>query len=160
MSSSPVDAYASAGEAFAHVNAQTHPSIDDLKLMVYLEASGQSSYEQLAKTAPNDGIRRLLEANGREEMAHAHRVSKVIKILSGEDFPPPEASANPYVSATGRTADRRLLESLVRAEIGGGALYDTWAETIGDTDAAALLRQNAKEERSHGDRATQAIALL
>ena len=42
----------SAGEAFKHINAVTAPTIDDLKLMVYLEASGQVGYGDLADSAP------------------------------------------------------------------------------------------------------------
>ena len=36
----PAGAPATIGEAFAHINAVTAPSIDDLKVMVLLEAAG------------------------------------------------------------------------------------------------------------------------
>ena len=68
----------SAGEAFKHINAVTAPTLDDLKLMVYLEASGQVGYGDLANAAPNESVAKLLNANGREEVAHAHRVAKAI----------------------------------------------------------------------------------
>jgi rubrerythrin len=160
MNQLPASAPEKSGDAFAHINAVVSPTIDDLKLMVYLEASGLAAYYELAQTAPNAGIRDLLEANGREEMAHAHRVSKVIKLLSGEDFAPPAAEANPYVGPTGRAVDRDLLEFLVVAETNGDALYRTWADNIGHAEAAELLRLNAKEEIRHGERARQAAALL
>ena len=41
----------SAGEAFKHINAVTAPTLDDLKLMVYLEASGEIGYGDLARGA-------------------------------------------------------------------------------------------------------------
>lgn len=160
MSPLPAGAPQTAGEAFAHINAVTAPTIDDLKLMVYLEASGLTAYHEIAETATDPEIRQLLEANGREEMAHAHRVAKVIKLLSGEDFEPPAAEDNRYAAPSGRTVDRALLEFLVTAETNGCALYETWADNIGHPEAAALLRQNGKEEIRHGERARQAAALL
>ncbi len=160
MSELPASAPEKAGEAFAHINAVTSPSLDDLKVMVFLEASGLAAYNELAKSAPNDEVRGLLEANGREELAHAHRVAKVIKILSGEDFPPPEPRDNRHVGPIGRPLDRDLLTYLVTAEDNGEALYQTWADNIGNAEAAALLRQNGQEELRHGERARQAAQLL
>ena len=160
MSQLPAGAPTATNAAFAHINAVTKPTIDDLKMMVFLEASGQSGYYGLAQTATHPEIRKLLEANGREELAHAHRVSKVIKILSGEDFPPPADTDNPYAGGAGATADKAMLEILVKAETNGCILYETWADVIGNDEAAALLRQNAKEETLHGNRAAQAITML
>ncbi len=158
MSQLPASAPEGVGEAFARINAVTAPTIDDLKLMVFLEASGLTAYHELAQTTEDPEIRRLLEANGREEMAHAHRVAKVIKLLSGEDFAPPEAKDNRYAAPSGRKVDRDLLEYLVAAETNGCALYETWAGNIGDPEAAALLRQNGREEIRHGERAQEAAA--
>jgi rubrerythrin len=160
MSQLPASAPEKAGEAFAHINGVTSPTIDDLKMMVFLEASGLAAYNELARAAPNDAVRGLLEANGREELAHAHRVAKVIKILSGEDFPPPAPQDNRYVGPIGRPLDRDLLTYLVTAEDNGEALYQTWAQNIGNAEAAALLRQNGQEELRHGERARQAAQLL
>jgi rubrerythrin len=160
MSQLPVGAPEKAADAFAHINAVTAPTLDDLKLMVFLEASGLAAYYDLAKSAPNDEVKNLLEANGREELAHAHRVAKVIKILSGEDFPPPAAEDNRYVAPMGRPLDRDLLNYLVSAEDNGNALYQAWADNIGNAEAADLLRQNGKEELRHGERARQAAALI
>jgi rubrerythrin len=160
MSRLPASAPEKAGEAFAHINAVVSPTIDDLKLMVFLEASGLAAYNELAKSAPNEQVRGLLEANGREELAHAHRVAKVIKILTGEDFPPPAAEDNRYVGPMSRPLDRDLLNYLVTAEDNGNVLYQAWAENIGNAEAAALLRQNGEEELRHGERAKQAAELL
>ncbi len=160
MSRLPASAPDSVGAAFAHINAVVSPTIDDLKLMVFLEASGLTAYEDLARSAPNAAIGDLLRANGREELAHAHRLSKVIRQLTGEDFPPPDAGVNPYATPSGRAVDRQILEYLVAAETGGNDLYEIWASHTADAEAAALLRQNGKEEIRHAERAAQAIALL
>jgi rubrerythrin len=160
MAQLPAIAPANAGEAFALINAVAEPTIDHLKLMVYLEASGQTAYFDLAETAPNAAVADLLKANGREEMAHAHRVSKVIKLLSGEDFPPPAAADNRYATPSGRKVDRAMLQMLVAAENGGNDLYETWASNTAHPEAAALLRQNGKEEVRHADRAAKAAELF
>src|SRR5438067_8051596 len=126
MSRLPASAPESVGAAFAHINAVVSPTIDDLKLMVFLEASGQAGYYEMARSAPNDEVRDLLQANGREEMAHAHRVAKVIKRLTGEDFPPPSDEENPYARPSGMVVSRQLLEVLVTAENNGEDLYEHW----------------------------------
>ena len=150
----------SAGEAFKHINAVTAPTIDDLKLMVYLEASGQVGYGDLANGAPNEAVAKLLNANGREEVAHAHRVAKAIRVIYGEDFPVPEPKDNPYAKSSPRRLDRTILEGLVKAENNGKVLYDTWADNTANSEAAELFRQNGIEEAKHGARAQEAIALL
>ena len=150
----------SAGEAFKHINAVTSPTLDDLKLMVYLEASGQVGYGDLARGAPNEAVAKLLNANGREEVAHAHRVAKAIRAIYGEDFPVPEATDNPYAKSAARKLDRAMLEGLVKAENNGKTLYDTWADNTKNAEAAELFRQNGIEEAKHGARAQEAIGLL
>lgn len=149
-----------AGEAFKHINAVTKPTIDDLKLMVYLEASGQVAYGELAASAPNRAVATLLEANGREEVAHAHRVANAIRVLTGEAFGVPAAAENPYAKPLGRKLDRTILEYLVAAENNGKTLYDTWADNTANQEAAALFRQNGIEEAKHGARAQEAIGLM
>ena len=148
-----------AGEAFKHINAVTAPTIDDLKLMVYLEASGQVGYGDLAASA-NDAVAKLLNANGREEVAHAHRVAKAIRILYGEDFAVPAPADNPYAKSQPRKVDRAILEGLVKAENNGKSLYDSWADNTANVEAAELFRQNGIEEAKHGARAQEAIGLL
>jgi rubrerythrin len=150
----------SAGEAFKHINAVTVPTIDDLKLMVYLEASGQVAYGEMADSAPNDAVAKLLNANGREEVAHAHRVAKAIRAISGEDFQVPAPADNPYARPSGRKVDRAILEYLVNAENFGKTLYDTWADNTANDEAASLFRQNGIEEARHGARAQKAIGLM
>ncbi len=157
MSRLPSNAPALARDAFAHINAVTNPTLDDLKLMVFLEASALNSYFDLARGAPNPEIKALLEANGREELAHAHRVSQVIKLISGEDFPPPAASENPYVTPSDKPLEPAILSYLVTSERNGCTLYETWAGYMTDPQAANLLRQNGKEEIDHANRAAEAL---
>ncbi len=150
------------GEAFGHIYTIETPTIDDLKVMVLVEAAGLTLYENTAKATDNQAVKDLLLRNGREEMAHAHRVSKAIRAISGEDFPPPAAADNPYLKApvpsTPVTAEGLIKTS--EAEFGGDALYAKWADRIGNEEAAALFRQNGKEESDHGNRLLQAAALL
>jgi rubrerythrin len=158
----PEGAPATLGAAFAHIYTVTKPTITDLKVMVLVEAAGLTLYAETAKGTDNQAVRDLLNHNGREEMAHAHRVSKAIRALSGEDFPPPDAADNPYLAgpipSTPVTADG--LAKTAAAEFGGDALYATWAEEIGNAEAADLFRQNGKEESDHGNRLLEAAALL
>jgi hypothetical protein len=157
--SKPAYLPASAGEAFKHINAVTAPTIEDLKLMVYLEASGEIGYGDLAASA-NEAVAKLLNANGREEVAHAHRVAKAIRILYGEAFAVPTPSENPYARASGAKVTRAILENLVKAENNGKSLYNSWADNTANAEAAELFRQNGIEEARHGARAQEAIALL
>ncbi len=48
----------------------------------------------------------------------------------------------------------------MNAENNGNTLYDTWASHTANAEAAALLRQNGKEEVRHGERAAEAMALV
>jgi rubrerythrin len=150
------------GEAFRHIYTVETPSIDDLKVMVLVEAAGLTLYAETAKGTDNQAVKDLLNHNGREEMAHAHRVSKAIRAISGEDFPPPDAADNPYlkgpIPSTPVTAEGLIKTS--EAEFGGDALYERWASDIGNAEAAALFRQNGEEESDHGNRLLAAAALL
>src|ERR1700727_1157545 len=85
-----------AAEAGAYIFTVTKPTLDDLKVMVLLEASGQGFYAALAEAAPSEEARGLLQRSGQEERGHAHRVARVIKQIFGEDFPPPGPEDNPY----------------------------------------------------------------
>jgi hypothetical protein len=157
----PEGAPATSREAFAIVNAAVTPSVRDLKLMVLLEASGLGGYGDLATASGNAAVAELLNRNGREELAHAHRVRKAIAALTGEDFEIPALEENPYYTpAAGMTVTRAMLEKIAAAEFGGEALYETWAAHIGHAEAAALFRLNGQEEAEHGARVLQAAALL
>ena len=162
MQDLPPGAPATLGEAFGLINATTHPSVDVLKVMVLVEAAGKRLYEDMADQVENPAIKALLCHNGREELAHAHRVARAIGALTGSDYPVPPPEANPYLAvvASPRPVTVAMLTGLAAAEFGGEALYEQWATTIGNAEAAALFRQNGAEESQHGARVQQAAALL
>ena len=120
----PKGAPSTLGAAFAHINSLTSPSVDDLKIMVLLEAAGLALYENLASGTDNGDVAGLLMHNGREELAHAHRVAKAILAISGEEFPPPQPEDNPYlaVALPEMPVTAESLKGLARGECGGEAL--------------------------------------
>ncbi len=147
--------------ALEYIMGVTAPSVDDLKLMAYVEAGGEAFYQGVANGAPNAEIAELLNKNGREERAHAHRCKRVIEKLSGESFEVPVPAENPYyVVPEGMTVDAEMLNGLIEAEIGGDALYQGWAATMDDSECADLLAQNGKEEIHHSERCREALGLL
>ncbi len=158
----PAGAPQTMSEAFAYINTLTAPTVDDLKVMVLLEAAGLDLYRGMASGAENPAVAALLQHNGREEMAHAHRVAKAIKAISGEDFPPPEASDNPYLDGPLLSVPLSPdgLRSLAQGEFGGEQLYETWAANSSNAEVARLFRLNGGEEREHGDRLMEAAGLL
>ena len=162
MQALPAGAPQTIGAAFGHINAVTAPTILDLKVMVLVEAAAERLYHTSADGADHPGVRALLIENGHEEMKHAHRISAAIKALTGEDFPPPAAADNPYLSAHIPTAKLTPegLRAQAQTEFAGDALYGQWADSIGHEEAAALFRLNGAEESDHGNRLLQAAALL
>jgi len=147
--------------AGAYIFTVTKPTLDDLKVMVMLEAAGQGFYAALAEAAPNIEVRALLEKSGREELGHAHRVARVIKQVFGQDFAVPAPEQNPYyMKPAGLAVTPELLDSITQGENAGEALYDGWAAGLDDAEAARQLRQNGVEERGHGERAQLAKAML
>ena len=150
------------GAAFAHINSVAAPTIDDLKVMVLLEAAGQALYEGIAAGTHNAAVAALLQHNGREELAHAHRVAKAIHAISGEAYPPPPAEQNPYLAETlpKMPVTAASLKGLAQGEFGGEVLYESWAANIGNEEAARQFRLNGKEEADHGNRLLEAAALL
>ncbi len=133
-------------EAFAHINAVTTPTVLDLKVMVLVEAAGLALYEGVAQAAEDPRVQALLRHNGREEMAHAHRVSKAIKAISGEDFLPPQPEDNPYLSGPmpSTTVTAEGLAKTADAEFAGEMLYERWASSTDNAEAAAIFRLNGK----------------
>ncbi len=162
MQALPDGAPATLGEAFAIINSATHPTLDVLKLMVFAEAAGRTLYEGLADQVSNPAVQALLRHNGREELAHAHRVSRAIGKLTGTDYPVPAPDENPYLAtpASTRAVTSEMLAALATAEFNGDALYETWAQNSANADVAVLLRQNGREETEHGQRLQQAAELL
>jgi rubrerythrin len=147
--------------AAAHIYTVSTPSADDLKLMVFLEAAGQGFYGAFAEAAPNDEVRAIFSRNGQEEVGHAHRVSRAIKLLFDEDFGVPEPADNPYYAwPKGVALSKAMIDGIAEQELAGDALYDLWATNLGHEEAGRLLRQNGKEEKGHGERMQRAAAML
>lgn len=158
----PAGAPATLGAAFAHIGQVTAPTVTDLKVMVLVEAAGQTLYESFAQATDNPAVRDLLLHNGREEMAHAHRVSKAIEAMTGESFLPPAAADNPYCAGSMPSAPMSPegLRKTAEGEFGGDALYAGWASSLENEEAARLLRLNGAEETDHGNRLLEAALLL
>ena len=158
----PTGAKPNIGEAFAHINSLKSPTVDDLKVMVLLEAAGQELYYQMSGGTEHPDLLAILAQHGREEMGHAYRVAKAIKAISGEDYAPPAAADNPYLSGPIPTAPMtaEALRGLAQGEFAGEVLYEVWASNSESAEAARLFRQNGGEERDHGNRLLEAAALL
>lgn len=162
MAEFSIDASVTGEDAFSKLLAVKSPSLDDLKTLLLLEAAGQSFYVSLAEAAPNDEIKHLMSKNGQEEMGHAHRLKRAIKLVHGEDFEIPSDQDNPLYKAplAAPVVSKELLQMIAKGEIDGEAFYEGWASHIGNEQAAKLLRQNGKEEANHGARMTEALKLL
>ncbi|HQQ09462.1 MAG TPA: ferritin-like domain-containing protein [Novosphingobium sp.] len=159
----PEGAPATLREAFAHIGTVTAPTALDIKIMALTEAAAMTLYYKTAETAEHPEVRALLERNGREEFLHAQRAALAVKAVSGEDFFPPLPEDNPYLQdGAGPIAPitREALTGLAQGEFGGDALYEKWAQNVGNAEAARLFRLNGKEESDHGNRLLQAAALL
>lgn len=146
--------------ALAYLAGLTQPTADDLRLMVIVEASGEYLYRELADSVDHPRVIDVLLQNGREEMAHAHRIAKAVEQLTGQPCAVPEPGQNPYCVPSEKHAfTAAACASMIAGEIGGEALYNAWANSLANPSAADLLRQNGAEERRHGER-LQTIAHL
>jgi rubrerythrin len=147
--------------ATAYIYGVTTPTADDLKLMVCLEAAGQGFYGAFAEAAPSDEVRAIFARNGQEELGHAHRVSRALKLVFDEEFAVPEPDQNPYYAwPKGAVITKDMLLGIAQAELAGDALYDRWAANLSHEEAGRLLRQNGKEEKGHGERMQHAASLI
>jgi rubrerythrin len=163
MTELPNGAPATLGEAFAHINGVITPTVTDLKVMVLVEAAGLELYRKMAEGTDHAGVIDLLHHNGREELAHAHRVAKAIAAMTGEDFAPPAAQDNPYLQGPALPSPPVTaagLRKIAEGEFGGEKLYEGWAARVGNDEAARQFLLNGKEEADHGKRLLEAAALL
>lgn len=134
--------------------------VDALRLLYRIECSGEQFYNLLAERIGNDSAADLLRRNGREERAHAERVRKVIGIKLGHPYEPTAEDKAPYAIPLPPAITPELLPLIVQGELAGDADYHRWAEGESDPEAQRLLRQNGREETTHGERVKQVIALL
>lgn len=157
----PVDAPQTVGGATARIYSATHPHVDILRMMMLLEASGKGAYEDLARAAKNPVVAHFLNCNAREELAHAFRVGKAIKVITGVEYEIPGLEQNPYyVRRDVDALTAELLRSMAKSELGGAALYECWAGNTVNPVAAGLFRQNSAEERGHCARLERAANIL
>lgn len=157
MHSIPEGAPGQMHEAFSYIGGISSPTADDLRLMVLLEAAGETMYGAMADCLPDPEAAALLRASGRDERRHAQRVSEALGLL-GIEYRVPAAAENPYLKdwrSPVVTID--LLDRLAMSEYGGEAMYEQWASQCPDPAAASLLRQNGAEETVHGDRLKKVV---
>jgi rubrerythrin len=149
-------------EEFGRLMTVASPSAHDLKMLALIEAAGKSSYEALVRGAPNAAVGKILMQNGREEFAHAVRLRRAVKLMFGEEFTIPDDAENPFATPADavEAVSAEGLEKMAQGEFMGGDFYDGWAASVAHEEAAGLLRQNGAEERRHGDRLRDAIALI
>ena len=132
-----------------------------MKILALVEAISLELYKNLADGTDNAEIKKLLLENGREELAHGHRVAKALKILTGKSYRIPPIEENPmFTPLDPMPVTRDSLSKLAEAELSGGDLYAGVAASFDNPDANALFRQNGKEEVGHGHRLMRAVELL
>ena len=131
-----------------------------LELLYKLECSGEDFYNLLADRIGDDRAAELFRRNGREEFGHARRISRAIALKLGHDYEPPAAVQERFPITLPERIDAAMLPAIVQGEIAGDAGYQKWADNEPDKAVARLLRLNGREETRHGERVTEALAIL
>ena len=149
--------FASASQALAGIE---HLDVPAMELMYKLECSGEDFYNVLADRIGNEDAAVLLRRNGKEELGHARRIARAIAIKQGHEFEPSVELQERYSVSLPDTIDHAMLPFIVAGEQAGDAGYQAWADNEPDPEVARLLRLNGREETLHGERVTQAIAIL
>lgn len=134
--------------------------VEALRLMYRVECAGEVFYNLLADRIGHPDAAELLRRNGREERAHAERIRRVLAIKLGRPYEPIAADRAPYVMTLPETISAAFLPLIVQGELDGDAGYQRWADRESDPEAQRLLRQNGREETTHGERVREVIALL
>jgi rubrerythrin len=147
--------------ALSYLDTKDRLGVDEMKLMVLLETSGEPLYKKLASLAPEGEATDLLLTNGREETAHAHRLKRAIEISTGEPFEVPSLDENPYAEPPPFTElTPELLAGFEAGEKNGDAGYQRWADREPNPEVAELFRQNGREETRHGERVARVAEIL
>jgi rubrerythrin len=149
--------FASASQALAGLDRLDVPAME---LMYKLECSGEDFYNLLADRIGNEEVAVLLRRNAKEELGHARRIARAIAIKQGREFEPSDELQARYAVALPDRIDPAMLPLIVAGEQAGDAGYQGWAANEPDPQVARLLRLNGREETLHGERVTQAIAIL
>lgn len=161
MSNLPANLPSDFGAAISLLGQRERLDVEDMKLMILLETAGDPLYQKLASLVEHPEAKALLEQNGREETAHAHRLKNAIEILTGEPYEIPSLEQNPYAEAPPFTeVNAALLAGVQAGENAGDDMYQRYADHEPNEKVAELLRQNGREETRHGERVSQVIALI
>jgi rubrerythrin len=137
-----------------------HLDVPAMETLYRLECSGEDPYNLLADRIGNEQAADLLRKNGREELGHARRIRRAIALKLGHDYEPAGEVLERFAVTLPDTVSAELLPAIVQGEIAGDAGYQKWADNEPDPEVARLLRRNGREETLHGERVTQAIAIL
>jgi len=149
--------FASAAQALAELDQLDVPA---MQLMYKLECSGEDFYNLLADRIGNDDAAVLFRRNAKEELGHARRIARAISIKQGREFEPSAELQQRYAVSLPDQIDPAMLPFIVAGEQAGDAGYQAWADNESDPEVARLLRLNGREESLHGERVTQAMAIL
>ena len=152
----PTD-FAAASMSLAGIEAL---DVAALETLYRLECSGEDFYNLLADRIGNEQAADLLRRNGREELGHARRIRRAISLKLGHEYEPEGEVLERFTVSLPDTVGPELLPFIVEGEIAGDAGYQKWADNEPDPDVARLLRLNGREETLHGERVSQAIAIL
>jgi Rubrerythrin len=131
-----------------------------MELLFQLECSGEDFYNGLADRIGDEQAAVLLRRNGREELGHARRIKRAIAIKLGGDYEPSAAVLERFEIPLPDSIGLDLFPIIVKAEIDGDAGYQRWADAETDPEVARLLRLNGREETVHGQRVSEALAIL
>jgi len=134
--------------------------VEAMETLYRLENSGEVFYNLLADRMDNDEAAALLRKNGREEAGHARRIQRAIAHKLGRNYEPAGEMLECFAVSLPATISPEMLSAIVQGEIAGDAGYQKWADNEPDPEVARLLRLNGREETLHGERVTQAIAIL
>jgi rubrerythrin len=131
-----------------------------LELLYKLECSGEDFYNLLAERIGDGRAAELFRRNGREELGHARRVGRAIALKQGTEFVPSAELQDRFPITLPDTINPAMLPMIVQGEQAGDAGYQKWADNESDPEVARLLRLNGREETLHGERITEAMAIL
>jgi rubrerythrin len=146
--------------AAAELAAIDQLDVAALELLFRLECSGEDFYNMLADRVGNDEAAELFRRNGREELGHARRVQRAICIKLGREYEPSGEVLERFPIELPDTVGVDVLPLVVQGELDGDAGYQRWADHEPDPEVAQLLRRNGREETKHGNRVSEAIAIL
>jgi rubrerythrin len=146
--------------ANARLGAVATLDVDAMWSVFRLERTGHEFYVGLAERIDHPEAAELLLRNGTEELAHARRILKAIRLTVGEDVEPTDEQLACHPVPLPDQVDADLLALVVSGEQQADAGYQAWADQVDDPEVAKLLRLNGREETIHAERVARAVELL